>query len=584
MIDRLADYLGAEKAHLVRGCLRWTIVASVLQGVALGLMIPVLRALLLGDLPRAAWWLLGLVGVATVYWLVDYRAARRGFDTALELLTGLRHRLGDHIVTLPLGWFVPANTSRLGHALGKGVMDMLGLPTHQLAPLIRAVVTPAVLLVVLGLVDWRLGVVATASIVALAAVYAFADRLGRRSDRTVNAAMAETSARIVEFAHTQPVLRTLDRAGAGAAIIDRAIADQAHRERRHLWLVVPPLLANNVVMQLALFGLIASVLALATTTTDPVSLVTLLAALPVVNRFVAPLGEVAAHAIAIRMSRAEMDTIDEILAASPLPEPTHPRQPEGAGIAVRALSFGYRPDRLVIDGIDVTAAEGSLTAIVGPSGAGKSTLVRLLARFYDPSAGSISIGGADLRELDSTTLHALIAPVFQDNYLFSGTLEDNVRLARPAAAEAQLDGAAQRARLHDVVAALPDGWRTGVGEGGARLSGGERQRVALARALLKEAPILLLDEATGSLDAENQHAIAAAIAELKHHRTIVVIAHQLTTITEADQILFLDEGRITEVGTHAQLLAAGGRYADHWRLLTSAKAWRLTTTGPATDG
>lgn len=581
MIDRLADYLGTEKAHLIRSYLRWTIIASILQGAALGLMIPILRALLLDDIPHAAWWLLALAGVAIVYWQVDHRAVRRGFDAALELLTGLRYRTGDHIATLPLGWFIPANTSRLGHALSKGVMDMLALPTHQLTPLIRAVITPATLLVVLGLVDWRLGAIAAASIVPLGAVYWFAGRLGRRNDRQVNAAMSETSDRIVEFAHTQPVLRTLDRAGAGRAIIDRAIGDQARRERHHLWLVVPPLLVNNVVMQLTLLGLIAGVLAFAAGTTDPVALATLLAALPMVNRFVAPLGEVATNTIGIRMSRAEMDTIDDILAAQPLPEPAHGRTPANTDIAVENLIFGYQSDRPVIDHADFTVPAGSLTAIVGPSGAGKSTLIRLLARFYDPDAGDVRIGGIDLRELDSDTLHSLIAPVFQDNYLFSGTVEDNLRLGRPEATRAQLDRVAELTRLSEVIAALPGGWDTSVGEGGARLSGGERQRVALARALLKEAPILLLDEATGSLDAENQQAVSAAIAKLKHARTIVVIAHQLTTITEADQILFLTDGHITERGTHPELLAADGRYANHWRLLTAAKTWQLTTSKQA---
>ncbi|MFV2175654.1 ABC transporter ATP-binding protein [Actinomadura sp. LOL_016] len=583
MIDRLARYLGPEKAHLIRGFLWWTVIAGVLQGVALGLMIPVLRALLLGDLAAAAWWLLALAGAAVVYWLVDYRAVRRGFDVALELLTGLRYRMGDHIATLPLGWFVPANTSRLGHALSKGVMDMLGLPTSQLTPLVRAIVTPATLLVVLTVVDWRLGGVAAVSIVLLTGVYWFAGRLGRRSDEAVNAAMAETSDRIVEFAHTQPVLRTLDRDGAGQAIIDCAIGDQARRERRNLWLVVPPLLANNIVMQLALLGLIAGLLTLAAGTTGPLELATLLATLPVVNRFVAPLGDVAGHAIAIRMSRAEMDTIDDILTAEALPEPVHSGRPEGTDIVVDDLVFGYRPERPVIDHADFTIPANSLTAIVGPSGAGKSTLVRLLARFYDPSSGSVRIGGTDLRDLDSATRLALVAPVFQDNYLFNGTIEDNVRLGRPDATAAQLDRAAELARLSEVVTTLPRGWATGVGEGGTRLSGGERQRVALARALLKEAPILLLDEATGSLDAENQHAVSVAITELGRERTIVVVAHQLTTITEADQILFLENGRITERGTHPELLAADGRYAKHWRLLAAAKAWQLTTAGTPAD-
>ena len=575
MIDQLSSYLGPEKAHLVRRYLGWTIAASVLQGAALGLMIPVLRALVAGDPPAAARWLPVLAATAVVYWITDHRAVRLGFDTALELLTELRHRLGDHIAALPLGWFVPANTGRLGHTLSKGGMDMLALPASQLTPLVRAIATPAALLLVLTAVDWRLGAVAAAGAVPMAAVYWFAGRLGRRSDEAVNAAMSEASERIVEFAHAQPVLRTLDRDGAGRAIVDRAITDQARRERGSLWLVVPPLLANNVVMQLTLLGLVSGLLVLATNTTDPAQLVTLLVTLPVVNRYIAPLGEIASHAVAVRMARAEMDTIDAILEAEPLPEPARPSRPAGARVTVEDLAFGYRTGRPVLEQVDFTVPEGSLTAIVGPSGAGKSTLVRLLARFHDPDAGRVRIGGTDLREIDSATLNSLIAPVFQDNYLFSGSIEDNVRLGAPDATRARLDRVAELSRLDEVTAALPEGWGTAVGEGGTRLSGGERQRVALARALLKEAPVLLLDEATGALDAENQLAVSAAVGDLRHERTIVVIAHQLTTITGADQILFLDGGRVAERGTHTELLAAGGLYADHWRLLSAARTWRL---------
>lgn len=579
MITQLADYLGAEKAHLIRTYLWWTVLASILQALALGASIPVLRALIAGDLTAAGQWLIVLVVIAVVYWVLDYRGVRQGFAVAIELLTGLRYRIGDHIATLPLGWFTPARTGRLGQVLSMGVMDMLALPAHQLTPLIRAVVTPATLLAVLASVDWRLGTIAAVCIVPMALVYWVTGKAGKRSDAAVTTSMAATSDRILEFAHTQPVLRTLDRSGAGRSLIDRALTEQNRRERRQLWLTVPALLAGNVIMQLALLAIVAGLLVLTAEATDIAAVLTLVAALPVANRLIAPLGEIAGYAVAIRQSRAVMGDIEEILATEPLPEPAHPRTPEGASITARSLSFSYDGRHPVIEDVGFVVPERSLTAIVGPSGSGKSTLIRLLSRFADPTSGTVSIGGVALTEMDAESLYSMTAPVFQDSYLFSGTIEDNVRLARPDATEAQLDQAAQLARLTEVLAALPDGWATPVGEGGARLSGGQRQRVALARALLKGTPILLLDEATGSLDAENQQAVSATITELAHQRTVVVIAHQLTTITAADQILFLEGGHIIERGTHAKLLAEHGRYARHWELLSAAKQWRASPAG-----
>ena len=576
MIARLTAYLGREKAHLIRSYLRWMAAASILQGAAFGVSVLVLRDLLNGSTAGAARWLAALGGLSIAYWLADYRGIRRGFDMAIELLTTLDQRIGDHIATLPLGWFTPANTSRLGQVLSTGVMDMLALPARQLTPLIRAAVTPATLLVVLVCVDPRLAAIAAGCMAAMGAVYWLSGRVGRRTDEAVDAAISESSDRIVEFAHAQPVLRTMDRAGAGRSLVDAALAKQHSRERRQLWWVIPPLLAGGVVMQIAFLAILTGLLSLATRAVDPATVITLVAVLPVANRLIAPLGDVANYAVGIRMARGEIDAIDGILAAEPLPEPAHPRVPEEPRIDVDRLVFGYGTGGTVIDEVSFEVPAGSLTAVVGPSGSGKSTLIRLLARFYDPAGGAVRIGGVDLRDMDGRTLHSLLAPAFQDSYLFSGTVEENVRIARPSASQADLDRAAELARLDDALADLPRGWATPVGEGGARLSGGQRQRVALARALLKEAPILLLDEATGSLDAENQSAVSETITGLKGRRTIVVIAHQLTTITAADRILFVEEGHMAESGTHAGLLAAGGRYAEHWRLLTTAASWRLT--------
>jgi ATP-binding cassette, subfamily B, bacterial IrtB/YbtQ len=219
--------------------------------------------------------------------------------------------------------------------------------------------------------------------------------------------------------------------------------------------------------------------------------------------------------------------------------------------------------------------EGTITALIGPSGSGKTTLTRLVARFWDVDSGTVRIGGADVRDIAAPELMARIAIVFQDVYLFDGTIEDNVRLGKPGAALAELRAAAAAVRLDDVIARAPHGWDTRVGEGGLLLSGGERQRVSIARALLKDAPIVLLDEATSALDPGNENAVQQAIAALIRHKTVLVIAHRLDTIRHADHILFLEDGRIVEDGTHDMLLGSDGRYAQFWNARAAAAEWHL---------
>jgi ATP-binding cassette, subfamily B, bacterial IrtB/YbtQ len=258
----------------------------------------------------------------------------------------------------------------------------------------------------------------------------------------------------------------------------------------------------------------------------------------------------------VRVARAELARLATVLRTSPLPEPADPVRPDRNDLAFESVGF-----RTVLDDVSLVVPDGQRLAVVGPSGAGKTTLLHLLARFADVDRGAVRVGGVDVRDVGGEALMERFAIVFQNVYLFDGTIEENVRLGRPDADDAAVRAAATAARLDEVVERLPDGWSTNVGEGGARLSGGERQRVSIARALLKDAPIVLLDEVTSALDPLNEAAVHEGIERLMAGRTVVMVAHRLNTVRRADRIVFLEAGRIAEAGTHAELLDRGGRYA-----------------------
>lgn len=271
----------------------------------------------------------------------------------------------------------------------------------------------------------------------------------------------------------------------------------------------------------------------------------------------------------LRGARSVLVKLDTVFGTEPLPEPVEPVQPAGHSLEFVTVSFRHG-ERTVFDGASLTVPQGQRLAVVGPSGAGKSTLLHLLARFYDVDAGAVRVGGVDVRTIDTEVLMAQFAVVFQDVYLFDGTIEENVRLGRPDADASEVRAAATAARLDEVIERLPGGWATNVGEGGALLSGGERQRVSIARALLKNAPIVLLDEVTSALDPVNEAAVHEGIERLMAGRTVVMVAHRMRTVQRADRVVFLDDGRVVEEGTHDELIGRGGRYADFWNISLAA--------------
>jgi ATP-binding cassette subfamily B protein len=277
---------------------------------------------------------------------------------------------------------------------------------------------------------------------------------------------------------------------------------------------------------------------------------------------------------------ANVERMDSVLALSPLQD----SGAETAGshsVSFENVSFSYggQYGAEALSDVSFTAEQGQITAIVGPSGGGKSTIAHLAPRFYDVVAGAIKIGGTDIRKMKLSTLMETVAFVFQDTYLFKQSILENIRMGRPDATEKEVIAAAKAARCHEFIEKLPDGYHTVFGKKGARLSGGEAQRVSIARALVKSAPVLVLDEATAFADPENEHLIRQALRELMKNRTVIMIAHRLSTVRDADKIIVMENGRLAEQGTHDELLNKGGRYKELWDSYVKTLNWKMERTG-----
>ncbi|MCC3315901.1 ABC transporter ATP-binding protein [Nocardia africana] len=539
------------------------------------LLIPVLQALFDGDFGRAWRWTAWLALAVVVASVCSYQQLLVGLRIGVGMLRGVQTRLGDHLSTLPLGWFATANAGSLSRMVVGGVREILSVVNYLLAPVLTAVLVPVGVAIGVAFVDWRIALVMLISLPALLLVSRWANNSYTRADRRLDAAAAEANSRVVEFAQAQPVLRAFGAVGTGNRALTRALREQEAAAKRLTVASVPGLMVFALCVQIVFLTVVSVVVARGTG--GDLSIPATIALIAVTSRFIEPINRAAQLSTAIRSAADAADRITDFLAEHDLAEATEPVTPGAPEIVFDNVGFGYREGEKVIDGVSFTVPSGTTTAIVGPSGGGKSTLLKLASRFYDVGSGSITVGGHDVRRQPSEILLRQVSLVFQDVYLFNETIADNIRIGNPDATAEQVRRAAEIARVDEIVDRLPDGWDSAVGEGGAALSGGERQRVSIARALLKDAPIVLLDEATSALDPHSEAAVVRGIHELTRDKTVVVVAHRLDTIAHADQILFVEAGRIVERGTHAELLVLGGRYAGFWSERSRATGWHLVS-------
>ncbi len=548
-------------------------ICGILQGVAFAVLVPLLRSLLGGDLAHAWTWVLVEFVIMIVYSALSYWAKIAGLKISTDLCSVLWRRLGDHISILPLGWFSGGQVGQVAKLTSDGVLNVMAVSTNLLKPLMDAFVTPSVVVITIAIFDWKLALAVAATVPFIIAAYYIAEKITHRFDDQWYNASVNMSNRIVEFAQTQPILRAFNRTNNSVQLLDEAILQSRNATKKSLAMGSLGQTLFLIIIQAAftIVLFVGTYRALGANIDAP----ELIALLILVTRFAQPLSEAGGLGVAARVARNLLGRMEKLMETPALPETVSPQKVKDASIEFKNVSFGYEENRIVLQDISFKVEPNTITALVGASGSGKTTITRLIGRFWEVNSGEVMIGGCGVKNLSGKDLMAQISFVFQDVYLFTGTIEENIRMAKPNATEKEFEDAIRSARVDEIIERLPDGLATQVGEAGSLLSGGERQRVSIARAILKDAPIILLDEATAALDAENEALVQEALSALSANRTLIIVAHRLQTIMAADQILVLGNSKIIERGKHHDLLTKDGRYADFWKEKERAKGWRI---------
>ncbi|MGW4405957.1 ABC transporter ATP-binding protein [Nonomuraea sp. NPDC004702] len=513
-----------------------------------------------------------LAGVAGLFVRLLLTGASSGLGHLLDgrVQLSLRRRLADRLGRVPLGWLSTRRTGELAKVVGEDVSAVHPFIAHAPGDLAAAFVVPAVSLVYLLTVDWRLTLITLIPVALALALVPLMMRPARlREQEEFDAAMGRIASSVVELVQGIAVVKAFGGAGRAHQAFLRAADDFAGTFGR--WARGMSLIAAG--MQVALsppFVLLVVLAGGAALITDGgLAPADLLPFLLLGLGLTAPVAALGHGFDDLQAARRAVGRIKDVLAVPPLPEPVRPVVPRGHRIELRDVRFAYDDGREVLRGIDLELEPGTVTAVVGPSGGGKSTLVRLLPRFFDPTHGSVVLGGVDLREIGSRELYRRVSFVFQDVRLLRASVADNIALGVPDAGREEIVRAARLAHIHDRVLELPRGYDTVIGED-TGLSGGEAQRISIARALLAATPVLVLDEATAFADPQTEQAVRRALATLEGERTILVIAHRLETVIDADIVAVLENGTIVERGRPADLLARDGRFAAFWRSHRSA--------------
>lgn len=513
-----------------------------------------------------------LVALVLLRFLFDYLRAKFQETISYELVARDRLAIGDALKRVSLGYFQQVDTGNILNSITTGLHTLENMGMRMVDDFVGGYLNFLVIFLCLLIIS------PLAALISLAGTllsFLFLTLVSRHS--AVNAPVSvqagrELTAATLEYARGLPVVKSFGQAGASMSAMRKAVRDSRDICLKIEWGFTP---ANCLhLLSLKIASVILAGTACWMGLTDVLELPMMLMICFFSFGIFAGLEPISDSAHVLSVINNAMDQLDALQRGHFIDQDGKDVSLEKYDIEFRHVDFGY-DSRTVLRDVSFTIPQDTSTAIVGPSGSGKTTICNLIARFYDVNKGSVFVGGHDVREFTCDSLLKNISMVFQNVYLFHDTIRANICFGKPDAAEAEMIAAAKKARCHDFIMALPDGYDTIVGEGGGSLSGGEKQRISIARAMLKDAPIIILDEATASIDPENEHLIQAALSELTKGKTIITIAHRLATIQNADQILVIDSGRIVQHGIHQELVAQPGRYRSFVETRQRAEGWKI---------
>lgn len=529
------------------------------------------------NIPHYGWM---AVLFAVLAYLIYIAALMCSHLSAFRVATNLRLEVSEHLATLPLGFTETFGSGKLRKIIHESTGAAETFLAHQLPDKYNAMATPIGLLVLLLVFDWRLGLLSLVP-VALGFVIMSAMTGRRMADkmRQYGNALESMSNEAVEYVRGIPVVKTFGQSVFSFKKFKATIDEYekwviAYTKELRMPMMLYTAAINGVFAFLIVGGLLFT--RNGVTSEFLLNLLFYIIITPVISLTLTRIMYMSENELVVADALAR---VDSVLDAEPVPENDHPRHPKDASVSLKDVHFSYDGKTDVIKGVSLKIQPGQMVAFVGPSGGGKSTLANLVCRFFDVQSGSVRVGGADVRDIPKEELMDTISFVFQNSRLLKGSILDNVRLGRPQATEAEVLAALKAAQCMDIVEKFPAGIHTVIGTKGVYLSGGEQQRVAIARAMLKNAPILILDEATAFADPDNEAKVQAAFAQLAKGKTVLMIAHRLSTVANADCIYVVQDGQIAESGTKDELCAQNGLFARMWQEYQASVQWKVAKEG-----